>query len=97
MGLDAPQLVIGDQVINLEEPLKWYQWVLAGLPMAMGLIGGALGAIAGLIGLTISAKVFRTEMKSVLKYIVSGWVSILAVAGFYVAATLLTIAIGVNA
>ena len=27
MGLDALQLVMGDKVINLEEPLKRYQWL----------------------------------------------------------------------
>ena len=27
MGLDVPQLVVDEKVINLAEPLRWYQWV----------------------------------------------------------------------
>lgn len=93
MGLDVPQLVVDDKVINLVEPLKWYQWVWSGLPIALVFVGGALGAIAGIIGFTINAKVFRTEMNSVLKYVVSGVVSILAVVAYFIAAILFTILI----
>lgn len=90
MGLDVPQLVANDQVINLVEPLKWYQWVWGGLPIALVFVGGALGAIAGIIGLTINAKVFRAEMNDTLKYVVSGVVSILAVVVYLIAAALFT-------
>lgn len=91
MGLDVPQLVVDNKVISLVEPLKWYQWVWSGLPIALVFVGGALGAIAGIIGFTINAKIFRTEMNSVLKYVVSGVVSILAVVAYFIAATLLII------
>jgi hypothetical protein len=93
MGLDVPQLVVDDKVINLALPLKWYQWIWGGLPIALVFVGGALGAIAGIIGFTINTKVFRTEMNSVLKYVVSGMVSILTVVAYFIAATLFTILI----
>jgi hypothetical protein len=88
MGLDVPHLVVDDKVINLVEPLKWYQWMWGGLPIALIFIGGVLGAIAGIIGFTINIKVFRTELNSVLKYVVSGIVSILAVVTYFIAAML---------
>ncbi|WP_092459687.1 hypothetical protein [Thermoflavifilum thermophilum] len=93
MGIDIPQLVVGDKVINLVEPLKWYQWVWGGLPIALVFVGGALGAIAGITGFAINAKVFRTEMDSVLKYVVSAAVSISAVVAYFIAAMLFTILI----
>ncbi|MEM2568206.1 MAG: hypothetical protein QXH20_07045 [Candidatus Bathyarchaeia archaeon] len=90
MGLDVPQLIVDDKVINLVEPLKWYQWIWSGLPIVLVFVGGALGAIAGIIGFTINAKVFRTEMNGILKYVVSGAVSILAVVVYFIAAMLFT-------
>ncbi len=91
MGQDVPQLVVDDKVINLVEPLKWYQWVWGGLPVALVFIGGALGAIAGIIGFSINSKVFRTEMKNFMKYVVSGMVSIAAVVAYFIAATIFSI------
>ena len=93
MGLDVPQLVVDGKVISLAEPLKWYQWVWSGLPIALVWVGGALGAIAGLIGFAINATVFRAEMNSVLKYVVSGVVSILAAIAYFIAAMLFTMLI----
>jgi hypothetical protein len=93
MGLDVPQLVVDDKVMNLVEPLKWYEWVWGGLPLALVFVGGALGAVAGIVGVSINAKVFRKEMNSVLKYVVSSVVSILAVIAYFIAATLFTILI----
>ena len=90
LGLDVPQLNIDGKTINLIEPLKWYQWVWGGWPVFLLFIGGALGALAGFIGFSINAKIFRTEMSDVLKYVVSGVVSILAVVAYIVAAYIFT-------
>jgi hypothetical protein len=65
LGLDVPQLIVDDKVIDIVEPLKWYQWVWVGLPILLVFIGGALGGLIGAIGAIINAKVFRTEMNSV--------------------------------
>jgi hypothetical protein len=92
VGLDVPQLIVDDKVINLLEPLRWYQWIWGGLPIALVFIGGALGAIA-VIGFTINTKVFRTEMNSVLKYVITGVVSVLAVVAYFIAAILFTMLI----
>ena len=94
MGFDVPHLMVDDKVINLVEPLKWYQWVWAGSPVLLVFMGGALGAIAGLIGFSINAKVFRTELNDVLKYVVVGIVSVLAIVAYLVAAILFSLLIG---
>jgi len=93
IGLDVPQLIVDEKVINLAEPLKWYQWIWGGLPIALVFIGGALGAIAGIIGFTINTKVFRIEMNSVLKYVITGVVSALTVVAYFIAAMLFTMLI----
>jgi hypothetical protein len=93
LGLDVPQLIVDDKVIDIVEPLKWYQWVWVGLPILLVFIGGALGGLIGAIGAIINAKVFRTEMNSVLKYIIAGSVSILAVVLYFIVAILLVVLI----
>jgi hypothetical protein len=93
LGLDVPQLVVDGNVISLVEPLTWYQWVWGGWPVLLLFIGGALGALAGLMSLTINAKVFRTDMNVILKYVVSGIVSVLSVGAYFVAATIFTLLI----
>ena len=91
LGLDVPQLVVDGQTVQLAEPLKWYQWVWGGWPVALLFVGGALGGIAGMLGAVINARVFRAEISEVLKYVVTGVVSILAVLVYAVAAILLSL------
>ena len=91
LGLDVPQLNVDGKTITLVEPLKWYQWVWGGWPVFLLFVGGALGAIAGMIGFSINAKIFRTEMSDVLKYVVSGVVSVLAVVAYFVFAVIFSL------
>ena len=48
-GLDYPQLEVGKQTYNIVEPLKWYWWAVAVLPLLLVTFGGALGGVIGLI------------------------------------------------
>jgi hypothetical protein len=86
LGLDIPQLVVDGKVIDLVEPLKWYQWVWGGWPIILLFAGGALGALAGMLSVVINTRVFRMEMNDILKYILSGIVAVLAVVAYFVAA-----------
>jgi hypothetical protein len=90
LGLDIPQLIVDGKVINLVEPLKWYQWIWGSWPIILLFTGGALGALAGMLSVVINTRVFRTEMNDILKYIVSGAVTVLAVAAYLVAAIILS-------
>jgi hypothetical protein len=91
LGLDVPQLIVDGKTITLVEPLKWYQWAWGGWPVLLFFGGGALGAMAGMIAVAINAKVFRAEMSEVLKYLVAGAVSILAVIAYFIAAIIISI------
>jgi hypothetical protein len=87
LGLDVPQLMVDGKVVSLVEPLKWYQWAWGGLPLLLVFVGGMLGALAGLIAFSINAKVFRTEFNDVLKYVLAGMVSFIAVLTYLVLGT----------
>ena len=93
LGLDVPQLTVDGKTVHLVEPLKWYQWAWGGWPVLLLFAGGFLGAMAGMIAVVINARVFRAEMSEVLKYIISGVVSILAVVVYFIAALLFSILI----
>lgn len=93
LGFDVPQLVVDGKAVNLVEPLKWYQWVWGGWPVLLLFFGGALGAIAGVLGFSINAKIFRTEMSEVLKYVVTGAVSVLAVVAYFIVALVVSMLI----
>ena len=58
VGLDLPQLIVDGQTIHVAEPLKWYVWVWSGLPIMLIFIGGAIGALAGIIGFSINTNIF---------------------------------------
>ncbi len=79
LGFDVPLLVVEGREIRLVEPLKWYQWVWSALPVALAAEGGMLGAIIGLIALSLNAGLFRSNRSEVMKYVVTGAVSAAAV------------------
>ena len=60
-GFDVPQLVVDGKPISLVAPLQWYQWVWGGWPILLLFLGGALGAVAGLIGLSFNVRIFRSD------------------------------------
>lgn len=88
LGLDFPQLVIDDKIINIIEPLKWYETLWIGLPILLFFYGGVLGAIAGMFGFSINAKIFRNSINSIAKYGLTALVSVLTVVVYFVAVIL---------
>lgn len=93
MGFDVPQLVVDGKPVKLVEPLQWYQWLWGGWPVVLVFVGGALGAIAGVLAFTINARLFRAEMNPVLKYVVTAVVSGGAVLAYFIVALLLALTI----
>lgn len=75
----VPVLIVGDQTIRLAEPLAWYQWVWAGWPLVLIFLGGAIGGLLGAVATTINSQILRSELNGVIKYVLSGVVSMVAV------------------
>jgi hypothetical protein len=96
MFLDpVPQIVINDnQVIKLAEPLKWYQWVWAGLPVLLVVSGGLIGALVGLVAANFSIRIFRAEMGTAAQYISVAGISLAAGVVYVILAALILGVIG---
>jgi hypothetical protein len=71
-------LVVGDQTIRLATPLAWYEWIWAGLPLALILIGGAIGGGLGGMATMVNAYIFRAPIPVPARYLVSGMVTLIA-------------------
>ena len=81
-GLDVPQLVVEGKTIRVIDPLKWYVWVWIALPILLVFVGGALGGIVGALGLTTNAKIVRSKMTGLAKFVLTAVVSLFVVAAF---------------
>jgi hypothetical protein len=86
MGLDFPNIAIGDQVIEVVEPLKWYEWLWSALPIPLLLTAGVFGALTGYIGFSVSTRIFRSEYQTIMKFLLSAVVSVIAIIGYFVLA-----------
>lgn len=84
-----PKLVVDGKEFQVTEPLKWYVKVWCGLPLLLVLWGGALGALCGVIGISINSKIFRSSLNTILKFLISLVVSSLAVIIFIFIASFL--------
>ncbi len=66
----------------------------SGLPILLVFIGGALGAIAGIVAFTVNAGIFRTNRSTAVKFLWTAGVSLLAAVIYVLLAVLLSIALG---
>lgn len=89
LGLDVPGLIVDGKQISVVEPLKWYVWVWSGLPVLLVFIGGALGAVAGIVAFTINTQIFRSARSTAVKFGLTAVVSVLAGVVYVVLASVL--------
>ncbi len=94
LGLDVPQLAVDGELIEVTKPLPWYAWLWSGLPILLLFIGGALGAVAGIVAFTINAGIFRSSRSTAVKFLLTTVVSLLAGVIYFVLAVLLSMALG---
>lgn len=86
--LDVPALLVDGKPLELVEPLKWYEWVWNGLPVVLVFMGGAIGALIGILAVTFNLRVFRSSQNPLMKYILTGAIGVGAFILYLVAATL---------
>ncbi|MBX0330885.1 hypothetical protein K2Z83_24825 [Oscillochloris sp. ZM17-4] len=94
MGLDVPQIVVDGSTVSVTEPLKWYVWVWSGLPIILILIGGLIGAVAGMIGFSINTSIFRSAWPAMAKFGLTAIVSLTTVVAYISLAALFISAVG---
>lgn len=71
-----PVLMVDETSHRLVEPLTWYQWIWAGVPLILIFLGGAIGGLLGGAATTINAYLFRAPYSSVIRYILVALVSL---------------------
>jgi hypothetical protein len=94
LGLDTPEIVVDGQTIQLQPPLPWYAWVWSALPILLIAIGGAFGALVGVIATNINVKIFRSSSHLAAKFILSALVSGGAIVGYIALAVALSTMLG---
>jgi len=84
LGFDTPQLLVEGNVIEITKPIKWYEMVWSALPILLIFVGGMIGVIVGFIGFTINAKVFRSEMNTLVKFLITAGISVATGVAYFV-------------
>jgi len=96
-GLDpVPKVEIDGTAIRLTRPLTWYEYLWMGLPIVLVFAGGGLGALFGLLATYASARIFRSNRQTGIKYALTGAVSLGAVAAFIISAGTIQLIIAAN-
>lgn len=64
----------------MEEKLKlrWHEYLWAGLPLLLVLVGGAIGGLVGATAANYNVKLFRSDTPKVTKYVLTGLISLMA-------------------
>lgn len=89
-GIDIPQLLVDNQIIPVVAPLKWYQIAWSVFPVSLLFVGGALGAIFGILGFYSNTRVFRMPMNGFYKYLITTCISLFILVVYVTLASMLT-------
>ena len=73
---------VGGKSIELVQPLAWHEWLFAGSPVLLFLMGGAVGVGLAFIGVFINLRIFRSEFAPALKYLFSAGVTIFFIVAY---------------
>ena len=65
----VPTLEINGIKNQVVEKLKWFQYVLGGLPILLVFVGGAIGGVIGAVGAITNFNIFRQEGSEASKYL----------------------------
>lgn len=89
--LDVPKLQVDGQVIQVVEPLKWYEWVWNALPMLIVFLGGMIPFLIGFAAFSINTNLFRSQKNTLAKYGLTALVSFAALAVLLMLALILSL------
>ena len=82
--LDVPQLMVENKVVHVAKPLAWYEWIWNGWPIILLFGGGALGGLFGALAIVTNLAIFRSQQNTLLKYLITGAISIAAVIAYLI-------------
>lgn len=58
--------------MNAKPKLYWYEYIWAGSPLLLVLIGGAIGGLVGVIASRQNIKLFHSDASKATKYLLTG-------------------------
>lgn len=90
----VPKIKIGDELVVLARSLTWYEYLWIGIPIVLLFAGGALGGVIGALATYTSARVFRSDRSTAVKYGLTALISIGAFVAFVVLAVVIQQRIG---
>ena len=75
----VPSLMMDGKKYLVVAPLKWYEMLWGGWPVALLFVGGALGALCGVGAAYINSHIFRSDFSTAMKYSITGLISVISV------------------
>ena len=84
--LDVPNLLVDGEIVQVTDPLKWYEWAWNGLPLLMIVSGGAIPILIAFIALSLNLRIFREQENTFKKYLLTGLVTFAAFVLFFLIA-----------
>lgn len=91
-----PKIKIGEDVIQIANPLKWYENTWIALPIVLTVTGGAIGGLCGGVAANVSGRIFRSDRSLFGKYALSSLVMLGAVIAFVILATVFRLLLGAS-
>ncbi|RST45035.1 hypothetical protein [Variovorax sp. DXTD-1] len=58
--------------------LRWHEYLWAGLPLLLVLVGGAIGGLVGATATNYNLRLFRSTASRSVKYLLSGLILLMA-------------------
>lgn len=89
-----PSIMVDGEKYHPTEPLSWLQYIWAGWPVVLIFIGGFLGALVGIIVGLVNGRIFRMELSTPLKYIITGVISAGGFGLYFVMAMIVSLLLG---
>ena len=89
----VPTITIDEKPVKVAEPLKWYEWLWAGLPVVLVFVGGLLGGLCGGVAAYANGHILRSGLNGVVKFLVTGAISFVAVVIYLILGIALQLAI----
>lgn len=76
--LDVPDLVVDDEIVQVVEPLEWFEWVWNCLPLLIVIIGRIIPLIIAFVAISLNLSLFRRGESRLAKFGLTGLVSVCA-------------------
>lgn len=80
----VPSLEINGSKYSVAEKLKWYQYIIGGLPIILLFLGGAIGGGIGAVASIYNFNTFRQENTNSIKYLKVIGITILAFTAYFI-------------